>query len=158
MRGLGASSLLVGRGRRRTARRVDYRAGVEEWEEPLHLGSLPARYPTFPHNATLIAHFFPQPLPRDRPNGRKVPRRGAFPRRPAPAREPADSPDSCNPPCKPGGCIVRCGYDRLMRVELGQRRERGQRRKPSRAAGRTVAVLAVVLVALAGALAGCGSS
>ena len=32
---------------------------MERWEEPLHLGSFPARYPTFPHNATLIAHFPP---------------------------------------------------------------------------------------------------
>ncbi len=32
---------------------------MERWEEPLHLGSFPARYPTFPHNATPIAHFLP---------------------------------------------------------------------------------------------------
>jgi Protein of unknown function (DUF3352) len=33
---------------------------VEEWEELLHHGSLPRTYPTFPHNATPIAHFLPQ--------------------------------------------------------------------------------------------------
>ena len=41
-----------------------------------------------------------------------------------------------------------------MRVELGQRRERGQADKR----GRALAVLTVLLVGLAGALAGCGSS
>jgi hypothetical protein len=46
-----------------------------------------------------------------------------------------------------------------MRVELGHRRERGQADKRGRVgAGRALAVLAVLLVALAGALAGCGSS
>jgi hypothetical protein len=32
---------------------------VERWEEPLHLGSFRAKYPTFSHNATPIAHFSP---------------------------------------------------------------------------------------------------
>ncbi|MGA8364432.1 MAG: DUF3352 domain-containing protein, partial [Solirubrobacteraceae bacterium] len=45
-----------------------------------------------------------------------------------------------------------------MRVELGQRRERGQADKLGRAAGRALTALAVLLVGLAGALAGCGSS
>ncbi len=33
---------------------------MEEWEEPLHPGSLPRRYPTLSHDATLIAHVLPQ--------------------------------------------------------------------------------------------------
>jgi hypothetical protein len=33
---------------------------VEEWEEPLHPGPVSAFYPTFPHNATQLAHFLPQ--------------------------------------------------------------------------------------------------
>ncbi|HEY2283750.1 MAG TPA: DUF3352 domain-containing protein [Solirubrobacteraceae bacterium] len=45
-----------------------------------------------------------------------------------------------------------------MRVELGQRRGRAQADKRGRAAGLGFAALAVLLVALAGALAGCGSS
>src|ERR1700728_4233206 len=40
------------------------RAGVEEWEEPLHPGSLTRTYPTSSHNATLIAHFLPQCTPK----------------------------------------------------------------------------------------------
>jgi hypothetical protein len=32
---------------------------VEEWEELLHHGSLGQMYPTFTHNASLIAHFLP---------------------------------------------------------------------------------------------------
>jgi hypothetical protein len=32
---------------------------VEEWEEPLHPGSLSRTYPTLSHNATLFAHFLP---------------------------------------------------------------------------------------------------
>jgi len=32
---------------------------MEEWEEPLHPGSLPRTYPTFSHNATLFAHLLP---------------------------------------------------------------------------------------------------
>jgi hypothetical protein len=35
------------------------RAGVEEWEEPLHSGPLAALYPTFLHTATPIAHESP---------------------------------------------------------------------------------------------------
>lgn len=33
---------------------------MEEWEEPLHPGSLEDVYPTFLHKATLLAHFPPQ--------------------------------------------------------------------------------------------------
>ncbi|MGO9490411.1 MAG: DUF3352 domain-containing protein [Solirubrobacteraceae bacterium] len=33
---------------------------MEEWEEPLHPGSLRRRYPTSSHNATLFAHLLPQ--------------------------------------------------------------------------------------------------
>src|SRR4051794_27027648 len=36
------------------------RAGMEEWEEPLHPGSLSVFYPTSPHNATRSAHKFPR--------------------------------------------------------------------------------------------------
>jgi len=39
--------------------RKEVRAEVEEWEEPLHPGPISAFYPTFPHNATQLAHFLP---------------------------------------------------------------------------------------------------
>ena len=42
------------------------RAEVEEWEEPLHPGPVSAFYPTFPHNATQLAHFLPR-MSTDRP-------------------------------------------------------------------------------------------
>jgi hypothetical protein len=44
---------------------------VERWEEPLHHGSLARIYPTLPHNATLIAHFFPLFLPNALPEAIK---------------------------------------------------------------------------------------
>ncbi len=50
---------------------------MEEWEEPLHPGSLPRTYPTFPHNATLIAHFFPLGRHKDLKTGKKA-RSGTF--------------------------------------------------------------------------------
>ena len=37
---------------------------MEEWEELLHPGSLPRSYPTFPHNATPVAHIAPLFLPK----------------------------------------------------------------------------------------------
>ena len=37
---------------------------MEEWEEPLHPGSLVRTYPTSSHNATLLAHFLPPRLTR----------------------------------------------------------------------------------------------
>jgi Protein of unknown function (DUF3352) len=40
--------------------RKEVRAEVEEWEEPLHPGPISAFYPTFPHNATQLAHFLPR--------------------------------------------------------------------------------------------------
>ena len=36
---------------------------MEEWEEPLHPGSLARMYPTSSHNATLFAHSLPQSRP-----------------------------------------------------------------------------------------------
>jgi hypothetical protein len=91
----------------------------------------------------------------------------------APVRETAGASHSCNPLCKPGLCILSCGYDRLMRVEQGhglghgrtreQGRERGSRPrrerptpKRGRATGPALVALAVVISALLAA--GCGSS
>jgi hypothetical protein len=45
---------------------------VEEWEEPLHPGPLAHLYPTFPHRATLIAHFLPQTSTPARVRGRNT--------------------------------------------------------------------------------------
>src|SRR5439155_26265355 len=42
--------------------KLGYRAEVEEWEEPLHPGSLARTYPTSSHNATPLAHLFPPRL------------------------------------------------------------------------------------------------
>src|SRR6185312_11564356 len=42
------------------SREEGVRAEVEEWEEPLHPGPVSAFYPTFPHNATRLAHFLPR--------------------------------------------------------------------------------------------------
>jgi hypothetical protein len=36
---------------------------VEEWEEPLHLGSRSATYPTFSHNTTFLHTFSHLVLP-----------------------------------------------------------------------------------------------
>src|SRR6266545_6968400 len=45
---------------RAVSREKGVRAEVEEWEEPLHPGPVSALYPTFPHNATQLAHFLPR--------------------------------------------------------------------------------------------------
>ena len=50
---------------------------MEEWEEPLHPGSLVRTYPTFSHNATPRAHFLP-PDPPQRPRSGKTPAAGLF--------------------------------------------------------------------------------
>src|SRR5262249_10306823 len=44
-------------------------AGVEEWEELLHPGSLRRTYPTSSHNATPFAHSLPPHHPRAAPTG-----------------------------------------------------------------------------------------
>ena len=98
----------------------DYRAGVEEWEEPLHLGSLPASYPTFPHNATLIAHFFPQPCPEAVKTGKTpCPRassvRGSQPRRAASGRDFVQS------------AVQSRRVHRALRIRSVMRVEQGQR-------------------------------
>jgi hypothetical protein len=87
---------------------------VEEWEEPLHLGSLAATYPTFSHNATLFAHFFPQPCQETIESGEKP---DQMPHPEIACQAPAEA-ESCNPPFKPACCIPACGYDRLMRTRI----------------------------------------
>ncbi len=59
-----------------------YRAEVEEWEEPLHPGSLSRTYPTSSHNATPIAHFLPLFPPRAADRAR-TPAHARFPGAPA---------------------------------------------------------------------------
>jgi Protein of unknown function (DUF3352) len=134
------------------------RAGVEEWEEPLHLGSLPATYPTFPHNTTLLAHFFPQPCNVRLPTW---PQGALAGHTPVPAPDsgragPAFAPrregrSDRKPPCKPAKRIPACRYDRRMR----KRNAATALSLPTPAA---LVALATALVALVVALAGCGSS
>jgi len=52
--------MCVARSVRAVSREKGVRAEVEEWEEPLHPGPVSALYPTFPHNATQLAHFLPR--------------------------------------------------------------------------------------------------
>ncbi len=107
---------------------------MEEWEEPLHLGSLPTSYPTFPHNATLIAHFFPQRMPDIFKPG-KMPARGHIS---DDRRDRAHGRLLCTAPCNRGYRNPPCRYDRYMRTRI--------------------APIACAVAALAAALAGCGSS
>lgn len=122
------------RERASSARRSDFRAGVEEWEEPLHLGSLPASYPTFPHNATLIAHFFPQSCSEAVKSCAKPLPAGLCGPSPRPSALPPNCPIRAIRRAKRVGAscvadtIVRCGSSRGLEGEREKSAESGDRR------------------------------
>ena len=113
------------------APKLVYRAGVEEWEEPLHPGSLPRTYPTFSHNATLFAHLLPL-FPSVASHSGKTPANRPFPQSHA---APVGGARRCNTACnrsrRNGACrsapragIRRPLYDRTPRRPAAHRKER----------------------------------
>ena len=153
---------------------------MEEWEEPLHPGSLPRSYPTFPHNATLIAHFFPLTRSSGLVSSKNARSEGLF--GPVPVGS-CDGPQSASPDALlqsatlladrafarpslslPPRTILRAtSVDRVSHLQIygylhGRAREHYDRFMPSLRPRRLTAALTPILVLATVALAGCGSS
>jgi hypothetical protein len=125
---------------------------VERWEEPLHLGSFPARYPTFPHNATPVAHFPPLCHHYTLQNGQNACKVSVFKVAPRDPLEPenlqaalhrGDLPRKLH--VRDGTCVDAAGGHRILTV------------RPTVRTALSL-TLAGVVALLATALGGCGSS
>jgi hypothetical protein len=124
---------------------------VERWEEPLHLGSFPAKYPTFPHNATPIAHFSPLSL-FNAPRIHQNPCNETYFKAP---------PSRCHKHVKAQARLHRRDPQRLLHVRDATCADAGRRHtifvvQPT--AARATPPMALIALLLAMLLGGCGSS
>jgi len=129
-------------------------AEVERWEEPLHLGSFPATYPTFPHNATPIAHFPPLCHPDALQMGKNACISSVFKTPPSGSSEGANAQAGLHPEDLPhklhvrdATCVDAADAHTIPTVRLAALRTRTP-----------MTLLACLVALLATAVAGCGSS